>query len=368
VLTTYETLRDYDRDFGAVRFAAMLLDEAQKVKTPGIRLTDAAKAMNADFRMALTGTPVENRLSDLWCIVDGVAPGHLGDLRRFSATYEAAPTVERLVELKSSLDRPIAGRPPLLLRRLKEDRLPDLPPRTEEVARAEMSGVQLVAYEEAVALGRSDQGTGRVLEALQRLRAVSLHPDVEAATDDADLASGSARLRLALDALDGIAERGERALIFLDDLTMMARMAGLLQRRYRLPAAPLTINGKVTGAARQSRVDRFQGSPGGFDVMLLSPRAGGVGLTLTRANHVIHLARWWNPAVEDQCTGRVLRIGQENPVTVHIPLAVLPGGRHSFDENLHALLDRKRKLMRDALMPPDPQKDDLAAMLRDSLF
>jgi len=368
VLTTYETLRDYDRDFGAVRFAAMLLDEAQKVKTPGIRLTDAAKAMNADFRMALTGTPVENRLSDLWCIVDGVAPGHLGDLRRFSATYEAAPTVERLVELKSSLDRPIAGRPPLLLRRLKEDRLPDLPPRTEEVARAEMSGVQLVAYEEAVALGRSDQGTGRVLEALQRLRAVSLHPDVEAATDDADLASGSARLRLALDALDGIAERGERALIFLDDLTMMARMAGLLQRRYRLPAAPLTINGKVTGAARQSRVDRFQGSPGGFDVMLLSPRAGGVGLTLTRANHVIHLARWWNPAVEDQCTGRVLRIGQENPVTVHIPLAVLPGGRHSFDENLHALLNRKRKLMRDALMPPDPQKDDLAAMLRDSLF
>jgi hypothetical protein len=367
VLTTYETLRDHDRDFGAVRFAAMLLDEAQKVKTPGIRLTDAAKAMNADFRVALTGTPVENRLADLWCIVDGVAPGHLGDLRRFSATYEAAPTVERLAELKASLDRSIGGRPPLLLRRLKEDRLPDLPPRNDVVMTAEMQGAQLAAYEEAVALGRSDQGAGRVLEALQRLRAVSLHPDADAAPDDAELIAGSARLRLALQALDAIAERDERALVFLDDLTMMARIAGLLQRRYRLPAAPMTISGKVAGAARQARVDRFQEAPGGFDVMLLSPRAGGVGLTLTRANHVVHLARWWNPAVEDQCTGRVLRIGQERPVTVHVPLAVLPGGRASFDENLHALLERKRKLMREALMPPDAQPDDLASMLRDSL-
>jgi SNF2 family DNA or RNA helicase len=100
--------------------------------------------------------------------------------------------------------------------------------------------------------------------------------------------------------------------------------------------------------------------------MLLSPRAGGVGLTLTRANHVIHLARWWNPAVEDQCTGRVLRIGQELPVTVHVPLAVLPDGK-SFDENLHALLERKRRLMTDALMPPEAQSSDLAAMLRESL-
>ena len=129
----------------------------------------------------------------------------------------------------------------------------------------------------------------------------------------------------------------------------------------------MTINGKVAGAARQARVDRFQDAPGGFDVMLLSPRAGGVGLTLTRANHVVHLARWWNPAIEDQSTARVLRIGQERPVTVHIPLAVLPNGKASFDENLHALLERKRTLMRDALMPPEEQPDELADMLRDSL-
>ena len=366
VLTTYETLRDHDQDFGAVRFAAMLLDEAQKVKTPGIRLTDAAKAMNADFRVALTGTPVENRLADLWCIVDGVAPGHLGDLRRFSATYEASPTLEKLAELKASLDRPLGGSPALMLRRMKQDHLPDLPPRENSVTSAPMRGSQLVAYEAAVTLGRSDQGAGRVLEALQRLRSVSLHPNPEEPDDDL-LIAGSARLGLAIAALDRIAAEGEGALLFLDDLTLMARLAGLLQRRYRLAHTPMTINGSVAGGARQARVDRFQQAHGDFDVMLLSPRAGGVGLTLTRANHVIHLARWWNPAVEDQCTARVLRIGQERPVTVHIPLAVLPDGRSAFDNNLHALLERKRGLMRDALLPPVAEPGELAGMLGESL-
>lgn len=124
----------------------------------------------------------------------------------------------------------------------------------------------------------------------------------------------------------------------------------------------MVINGQVAGATRQARVDRFQAGPDGFDAMLLSPRAGGVGLTLTRANHVIHLARWWNPAVEDQCTGRVLRIGQIRPVTVHLPVATLPSGRRSFDQNLHALLERKRRLMRDVLVPPaatDADEDEL---------
>jgi hypothetical protein len=367
VLTTYETLRDHDRDFGAVRFAVMLLDEAQKVKTPGIRLTDAAKAMHADFRVALTGTPVENRLSDLWCIIDGVAPGHLGDLRQFSATYESAPTPESLTALKSLLDREIGGRAPLLLRRLKEDRLPDLPPREDIAYRGEMRGAQLDAYEMAVAIGRGDQDAGRTLVALHHLRRASLHPDPDGAMDDAALIAGSARLRLALDVLDRIAASGERALIFLNDLALMARLGGLLQRRYQLPQLPMMISGKVAGTARQARVDRFQAAPHGFDVMLISPRAGGVGLTLTRANHVIHLERWWNPAVEDQCTARVQRIGQERPVTVHVPLAVLPDGRPSFDDNLHALLERKRLLMRDALLPPELEADELAEMLARSL-
>lgn len=115
----------------------------------------------------------------------------------------------------------------------------------------------------------------------------------------------------------------------------------------------MVINGTVEGKIRRAQADRFQSSGGGFDMMLLSPRAGGVGLTLTRANHVSHLSLWRNPAVEDQCTGRVLRIGQERPVPIHIPMAVLPDGRCLFDENLHALRERKRHLMRGALLPPE---------------
>jgi SNF2 family DNA or RNA helicase len=362
VLTTYETLRDYDRDFGQVEFAAILLDEAQKIKTPGVRITDAAKAMNARFRVALTGTPVENRLADLWCIVDTIHPGCLSDLKSFSSTFERNPDPESLTKLKRSLDSSFGHRPPLLLRRLKEDQLPDLPARTEDRRAEQMTGAQLAAYDRIVQSALSIQRRGGVLEALQGLRSVCLHPDPESEVRDEEFIAASARLRVAFRALDRIAANRERVLIFLDDLALQAKLVGIIQRRYRLPTPPMVINGQVDGRSRQVRVNRFQAETEAFDALLLSPRAGGVGLTLTSANHVIHLSRWWNPAVEDQCTGRVLRIGQTRPVTVHLPVATLPGERRSFDENLHALLERKRRLMRDALMPPaatDADRDEL---------
>lgn len=362
VLTTYETLRDYDRDFGKVRFAAMLFDEAQKIKTPGVRLTDAAKAMNADLRIAMTGTPVENRLSDLWCITDAVHPAVLGDLKAFSAEYERSPDPDRLRRLKSSLDAWHGGRPPLLLRRLKQDRLPDLPVPREDLRETPMPATQRTAYEEVIAAARGADKPGAVLEALQRLRAISLHPDPDVPQSDDAFIAASARLQGAFAALDTVAASGERALVFLDDLAMQARLAGVIQRRYRLAAPPMIISGQVAGGVRQARVDRFQAGPDGFDAMILSPRAGGVGLTLTRANHVVHLSRWWNPAVEDQCTGRVLRIGQTRPVYIHIPMAVLGEGCAAFDRNLNALLNRKRRLFRDALMPPaatDEERNEL---------
>ena len=176
VLTTYETLRDHDADFGQVGFAAMILDEAQKVKTPGIRITDAAKGMKADFRIAMTGTPVENRLADLWCIIDGVAMGHLGTLREFSKTYEASPTQEKLAELKASLDRPFGGRPPLLLRRMKEDQLPDLPPRDDRILYADMAPCSLMHIKKLLKSVAAIEGAGR-FSGVARLRAVSLHPE-----------------------------------------------------------------------------------------------------------------------------------------------------------------------------------------------
>jgi len=366
VLTTYETLRDYDKDFGGIDFAAMLLDEAQKVKTPGARMTDAAKAMRCDFRIAMTGTPVENRLADLWCIIDGVAPGHLRDLRHFSKRFEAAPDPLRMAELKATLDRDVGSRPALLLRRMKETELPGLPPHAEYVHRAEMVGIQLQAYEETLRAAGAGVQQG-VLEMLQRIRAISLYPDPDTVVGDEALISRSARLRVTLEILDGIHAKGERALIFVKSLAFMARLTGLFHRRYSLAEAPMVINGSVAGASRQARVDRFQETETGFNVMILSPRAGGVGLTLTSANHVFHLTRWWNPAVEDQATARVLRIGQKRPVSIHIPIACLPSGRRAFDENLHELLTRKRQLMRDALYPAEADTGELSGMLRETL-
>ena len=353
VLTTYETLRDYDRDFGLVRFTAMLCDEAQKIKNPGVRITDAAKGMKADFRIAMTGTPVENRLSDLWCIVDGVHPGFLDDLKAFSSRYEASHNSEALMGLKRDLERPLGGRPPLLLRRMKYDHLPDLPPHEEVRHEIPMPPLQADAYQTALDAARGADRRGAVLEALQRLRAISLHPDGASESADDQFISASARLMATFTILDDIHLRGERVLIFVEDLALQPRLASIIQRRYRLLAPPMLINGQVSGLLRQTRVDRFQEGADGFDVMILSARAGGVGLTLTRANHVIHLSRWWNPAVEDQCTGRVLRIGQTRPVTIHIPLAVLPTGGTSFDQNLQTLLERKRNLMRAALIPTE---------------
>jgi hypothetical protein len=231
VLTTYETLRDYDRDFGRVRFAALLFDEAQKIKTPGVRLTDAAKAMNADLRVALTGTPVENRLADLWCIVDAVHPGCLDDLKTFSARYEKSPDAENLRRLRRSLVHEIGGRPKLMLRRMKEDQLPDLPPRHEQVCPEAMSGEQLAAYEAVLQDARLAERRGAVLEALQRLRAICLHPACDTDAPDEAFIAESARLRTVFQTLDEISARSERALLFLDDLALQARLAGIIQRR-----------------------------------------------------------------------------------------------------------------------------------------
>ena len=261
-----------------------------------------------------------------------------------------------LRDLRRRLDEPSAGVPPLLLRRMKEDHLPELPSAQTHVGRTPMPRIQMEAYTEVLESARTTPGA--VLLALQRFRAISLHPDTEMEASDADFIGASARLLACFMALDGIVAAGERALIFLDNVRLQPRLATIIQRRYHLPATPEIINGTVAGSKRQERVDRFQSAPDGFDVMVMSPRAGGVGLTLTRANHVIHLDRWWNPAVEDQCTGRALRIGQDRVVHVHVPIATLPTGQASFDENLNELLERKRRLTRDVLLPGEPDQAD----------
>ncbi len=365
ILTTYETLADNHRAFARVGCSVAVFDEAQKIKSPGAINTQSAKAMNADFVLGLTGTPIENRLADLWCIMDRLVPGYLGDLKGFISTYEEGGEAE-LRQLKSALDTPRdEATPPLLLRRMKADILEGLPERKIVPVKVPMPAEQADAYHRSVQQARlGDGGQGEMLRAIHAFRGIGLHPDGAAQCDPLDPQSvrrwfsRSARMAHAVTTLEEVKARGEKALVFVEDLDVQACFAVAIATHLDLPRPAAIINGAVPGDRRLEIVERFQSGPPGFDLLVLSPKAAGVGLTITAANHVIHLSRWWNPAIEDQCNDRCYRIGQTRPVTVHVPIAVHPAyGDDSFDVRLDELLERKRRLSRDMLLPPIAEGD-----------
>lgn len=369
ILANYEAVSDYQISFGAVPYSTVIFDEAQKIKSPKARMTHAAKALNTEFVIGMTGTPVENRLADLWCIADTAQPGVLSNLKDFSARYESEGA--DVSPLRNQIWQPehegSEAPPRLLLRRLKSDNLKGLPRKHEHVVQVEMPPRQRESYERALAL-REIAGPEGTLGMIHALRRASLHPVL------ADGAAGKEELRIedsgrfvaTIGFLDKIAESGEKCLIFLEslDLQEAGQLPLMLKRRYGLARLPMVINGEVNTEDRQQIVNAFQ-TEGGFDVMLLSPKAGGVGLTLTAANHVIHLSRWWNPAVEDQCSDRVYRIGQTRDVNIYYPLSVLPGAAdRSFDTQLQLLMERKRALAKSLLVAPVFNKQDYDDLLQ----
>ncbi len=374
VLTTYETLRDYHFSFARTRFGLIIYDEIQKLKNPGSQMTRAAKALNAEFTLGMTGTPVENRLQDLWSIMDVVVPGFLGASRDFEKRHPSDDSTA-LAALKAQLTEPFKGRPPYMLRRMKSEVLDGMPTKTVHALEMNMPPAQANAYRDlvvrAAAAGAAGTlGKGGMLTTLANMRGVSLHPiDPREAPDDLEAyAQDSARLAQTLEILKNVSAANEKALIFVEDLAMQERLAGLIADRFKLDRYPVRIHGGVPGHKRQALVEAFQARRGRFDVMILSPKAGGVGLTLTAANHVIHLSRWWNPAVEDQATDRVFRIGQTNDVHVYLPMAVHPDpdlAASSFDLRLNALMERKRNLTRDLFFPPDTNDRELGELFRE---
>ena len=375
VMTTYETLRDKIKLFMDVRWSVIVFDEIQKIKNPGTLTHEMAKAVAGDFYLALTGTPVENRVSDLWSVIDTIAPGQLGSLKQFQARYESASdgTSAGWNTQLSDLRHELLERnpPPRVMRRMKADHLRGLPEKHIHRVREMMPAAQAEAYSNVLDSLRKREGDrSSTLTALQHLRRVSLTAAniAEFGIND-DQINYSARLKIVFQHLDDIHRAGEKALVFIEYRIIQDHLITYLQRRYAMDQPPGRINGQTNGQQRKKLVDQFQQSAfGEFNIMILSPKAAGVGLTLTAANHVFHLSRWWNPAVEDQCTDRIFRIGQQRTVHVYCPMAIHPSYMDtSFDVNLDALLERKRSLSSGLLTPADASDADLNALLTRSL-
>jgi hypothetical protein len=349
VITTYQTLANYAISLMELRCAVAVLDEIQFVKNPATMRAIAAKSIHADFKIGLTGTPIENATHDLWAIMDQLFPGALGARTQFKRIFDL-PTEENMTALHSALFYPQHGRPPLAQRRLKTDAAPQLPTKVRVLHPREMPAAQMIRYDEARSRG------GMILALLHHIRRTSLHPGLLDGEAPDDFVASSARVAAAMDILRHIKEKNERALVFVESRDVQAWFAELVRLEFDLPRV-FVINGDTTIDARKEITDRFQGhlqEDKGFDVLVLGPRAAGTGLTLTAANHVIHLSRWWNPAVEEQCNDRTHRIGQTKPVTVHIPLAVHPRlGPGSFDCLLQRLMKRKRSLAERVLWPAE---------------
>lgn len=358
ILTTYETLANYQHSFRQIEFSAVVFDEIQKIKNARTLISLAARSVRAGFRIGLTGTPIENHVSDLWAIMDAVAPGRLGTLKHYLERYRTV-TEERMKELHTRLFKPLKKGerrlPPIAQRRFKEGEIASLPRKDYRLYPATMPGVQAGAYETA-RRHLADGARGAAFKLLHHIRGISLHPQPPDTITESvdDYLARSARFEPARRILERIRDRRERALIFMEDRRMLAFAAQWLRSEFGLRDVRI-INGETPISRRKKYVDEFQkhlSDDGGFDIMLLSPRAAGVGLTLTAATHVIHLSRWWNPAVEEQCNDRIYRIGQKRDVTVHIPLAIHPAYReNSFDCVLNELMRRKMSLARAALWP-----------------
>ncbi|QER86769.1 DEAD/DEAH box helicase [Streptomyces tendae] len=322
VLTTYGTMRSAAPTLAEQRWGMVVADEAQHVKNPHSATAKALRTIRAPARVALTGTPVENNLSELWALLDWTTPGLLGPLKSFRARHARAVETgedEQAVERLARLVRPF------LLRRKKSDPgiVPELPPKTETDHPVPLTREQAALYEavvrESMLAIETAQGMGRrglVLKLLTALKQICDHPALYLKEEHAPagdrLAARSGKLALLDELLDTVLAEDGSALVF----TQYVGMARLITRHLAERAVPVDLlHGGTPVPERERMVDRFQS--GAVPVLVLSLKAAGTGLNLTRAGHVVHFDRWWNPAVEEQATDRAYRIGQTQPVQVH---------------------------------------------------
>lgn len=362
VLTTYETLRDLEFSFAAQKWSLMVCDEAQRIKNPAAMVTRAAKKQNVDFKIACTGTPVENTLADLWCLFDFVQPGLLGALNEFGDRYRR-PIEANTDEEKSRVEELRARISPQILRRLKIDVATDLPPKiiVNDCRRLPISTEQRNLYSKSVDSFKKRDEPGSAspfknhLGLLHYLRLVCTDPrphglNVFKPEVLRDYRKKAPKLDWLLNLLRDVKAKGEKAIVFCEFREIQRLLQHYIEEEFAL--RPDIINGDTSASAthtasRQKRIKAFQAKEG-FGVIILSPVAVGFGVNIQQANHVIHYTRTWNPAKEDQATDRAYRIGQKKPVYVYYPV-VHAHDFTTFDIKLDQLLEYKRKLAEDML-------------------
>ncbi|MBQ7878593.1 MAG: DEAD/DEAH box helicase [Bacteroidaceae bacterium] len=360
ILTNYESLRTSQLNFCAVEFDIVALDEAQKIKSPGTLVTNAAKALKSNFKIAMTGTPVENTLLDLWCIMDFCVPGLLGNAKSFAAKYQNPLKNEDtdIVALGNEIHQKLGV---YLMRRLKKDAAKDLPKKEELKRPVYMPALQEATYIKEVNNYVSGEQPNMLLT-INRIKEISEHPFLYDMTlqsrEPSELVGTSARLQATILFLDNIHSLNEKVILFAERKESQKMLQRICLERYGI--IPKIINGdtptistgrRTNKQSRQTAIDDFQSTPG-FNIIIMSPIAAGMGLNVTAANHVIHFSRHWNPAKENQATDRAYRIGQTKDVFVYYPMATSPKFK-SFDETLDELLSRKTTLATSTIFPTE---------------
>ncbi|MEH2184490.1 DEAD/DEAH box helicase [Nostoc sp.] len=342
IVTSYSLLHRDIKSLQSVSWQIIVLDEAQNVKNPEAKQSKAVRQLEATFRIALTGTPVENRLQELWSILDFLNPGYLGNRqffqRRFAMPIEKYGDTASLTQLRSLVQ-------PFILRRLKSDRdiIQDLPDKQEMTVFCGLTSEQAALYQEVVEQSLVEiesaeglQRRGMILALLIKLKQICNHPAQYLKQATLEQHNSAKLLRLE-EMLEEVLAESDRALIF----TQFAEWGKLLKPylEKQLGREIFFLYGSTSKKQREEMIDRFQHDPQGPPIMILSLKAGGVGLNLTRANHVFHFDRWWNPAVENQATDRVFRIGQTRNVQVH--KFVCTG---TLEEKIHDMIESKKQL------------------------
>jgi len=342
VISTYSLLYRDESSLAGVEWDGVMLDEAQNIKNPSTRQAQAARRLLARYRVALTGTPVENRLSELWSILDFLNPGYLGSQaefrRRFGLPIERYQDPAALQRLKSLVR-------PFLLRRVKSDPqvIQDLPEKMEMLIYYKLTQEQATLYQAVVddallKIAETDgiQRRGLVLAMLLKLKQICNHP-AQFLGDGSSLSGRSGKLSRLTEMLEEVLAAGDRALVF----TQFAEMGQMLRRHLQaeLQREVLFLHGGVPQPQRERMIRRFQDDAQGPPIFVLSLKAGGTALNLMRANHVFHFDRWWNPAVENQATDRAHRIGQTRNVQVHKFVCL-----GTLEERISELIESKRAL------------------------